>query len=98
MFGSHVQMRNEGAVLATAMDEAEAVIEYRELHEDLQRLRQSIAVAEASFAAEVAAADGFRSQVLEVVQGTEDTMWQLKINAARRAVARAHVRLASQLL
>jgi hypothetical protein len=84
-------MRSEGAALATAMDEGDAVFEYRQIHEDLQRLRQSIAVAEASLSAETAAADGFRVHVLEVVRGTEDTMWQLRINAARRAVAAAHV-------
>jgi hypothetical protein len=86
-----MQMRNEGVALATAMDEDDAVIEYRQIHEDLQRLRTSIAVVDASLSAEGAAADDFRAQVLEVVRGTEETMWQLRINAARRAVVAAHV-------
>lgn len=85
-------MRNEGAVLATAMDAPTATLEHREIHGDLHALRAALAAAEAALAADGAAAESFRARVVDAVRGTEETMWQLRVNAARREVAAATVR------
>ena len=85
-------MRNEGAALAAAMDEPSATLEHRELHADLHALRGALAAAEAALAADGEAAASFRARVLDVVRATEETAWQLRVNAARREVAAAAVR------